>query len=184
MQHLILVGTPNAGSPWPTVQDWAFATLALGLNGLAAVSWPVKAIGSLVSATEAIDVSLDQMNPRSEFLATLASSPDPRVPYTIIAGNTSVIAAAQTTDEGRGRLARLWDRIKKTNWVHAGANLVFFSQPNDIAVSVQSIRSVPGDRTPKPVTVEVPCDHVSYFSTQDGLQALADAAAAVAAGTA
>lgn len=184
VQHLVLVGTPNAGSPWPTVQDWAFASLALALNGLSAVAWPVKALGSLVGATEAVDVSLDQMNPGSAFLASLASSPDPGVPYTILAGNTSIIATAQTPEPGadKGRLARLWDKIKKTNWVHTGADLAFFNQPNDIAVSVQSIRSVPDDRNPKPVKVEVASDHVSYFSTQAGLQALADAVAAVAAG--
>lgn len=179
VQQLVLVGTPSGGSPWPTVQDWAFAGLTLALNGLTAVAWPVKAIGSLVSATESIDVSLDEMNPKSEFLATLAGSADPGVPYTVLAGNTSVIAAAKQNDPGQSqsRLARLWDKIKKTNWVHAGADLAFFNQPNDIAVSVTSIRNVPDSRTPKPVKVEVPCDHVSYFSTQEGLQALAGALA-------
>jgi pimeloyl-ACP methyl ester carboxylesterase len=184
VQQLVLVGTPSAGSPWPTVQDWAFASLALVLNGLTTVAWPVKAIGSLVSATESIDVSLDQMNPRSPFLATLAGSPDPGIPYTVLAGNTSVIPAAKASDPGKSknRLARLWDKIKKTNWTHAGANLAFFNQPNDIAVSVVSIRSVPDSRSPKPVKVEVACDHVSYFSTQVGLQALADALATTTVG--
>jgi pimeloyl-ACP methyl ester carboxylesterase len=184
VQQLVLVGTPNAGSPWPTVQDWALATLAIGLNSLSTVTWPVKALASLVSATEAIDVSLDQMNPKSEFLASLASSPDPGVSYTLIAGNTSVIPAAQApeTGEGESRLARLWAKIQRRNWVHTGANLAFFNQPNDMAVSVESMRSVPDNRTPKPVKVEVACDHVTYFSSQAGLDALADAAAAVAAG--
>jgi len=184
VQQLVLVGTPSGGSPWPTVQDWAFAGLALALNGLTAVAWPVKAIGSLVSATESIDVSLDEMNPKSEFLAALAGSADPGVPYSVLAGNTSVIAAAKQNDPGQSqsRLARLWGKIKKTNWVHAGADLAFFNQPNDIAVSVTSIRNVPDSRTPKPVKVEVPCDHVSYFSTQGGLQALADALATAAVG--
>ena len=181
VQRLVLAGTPSAGSPWPTVQDWAFATLAVGLNGLAAVTWPVKALGNLVSATEAVDFALDQMHPKSEFLKSLAASPDPKLPYTILAGNTSIIPAMQVADPGqsKSRLARLWAKIKRRNWVHTGASLAFFNQPNDIAVSVKSIRSVPDNRTPSPVKVEVPCDHVSYFSTQAGLDALADTLATV-----
>ena len=177
VEKLVLAGTPSAGSPWPTVQDWAFATLAVGLNGMAAVTWPVKALGSLVSATEAIDVALDQMRPKSDFLTSLAASPDPHLPYTVIAGNTSIIPAARMAeaDGGKSRLARLWAKIKRRNWLHTGANLLFFSQPNDIAVSVTSIRSVPDRRTPSPVKVEIACDHLTYFSTQAGLEALADA---------
>lgn len=180
VQRLILVGTPSAGSPWPTVQDWAFAGLGLALNGLTAVAWPAKALATLVSATEAIDVSLDQMNPKSSFLASLNNSADPGVPYTIVAGNTSIIATAFENDPGKAksRLARLWAKIKRTNWLHTGAGLAFFNQPNDIAVSVQSIRNVPDSRTPRPAKVEVPCDHITYFSTQVGLEALADAVAA------
>jgi len=79
-------------------------------------------------------------------------------------------------------LARLWAKIRKTNWLHAGADLAFFNQPNDMAVSVASIRSVPDERTPRPVKVEVASDHVSYFSVEAGLQALADALAARPAG--
>jgi pimeloyl-ACP methyl ester carboxylesterase len=184
VESLVLVGTPSAGSPWPTVQDWAFAMLAIGLNGLSTVAWPVKVIGALVSATEAIDVSLDQMRPNSDFLKTLASSVDPGVPYTILAGDTSIIPSAQTpaAGENESRLARLWAKIRKTNWLHAGADLAFFNQPNDMAVSVASIRSVPDERTPRPVKVEVASDHVSYFSVEAGLQALADALAARPAG--
>jgi hypothetical protein len=34
---------------------------------------------------------------------------------------------------------------------------------------------VPDNRQPAPVEVEVACDHVSYFSTEAGLRALAEA---------
>jgi hypothetical protein len=140
------------------------------------VAWPAKVLGSLVSAVEVIDVSLDQMQPGSEFLASLTSSADPGIPYVIIAGNTSIIPAALVAGEPQSRLAHLWERITRANWRHTGANLAFFNQPNDIAVSVQSIRSVPA-RMPEVIKVETPCDHLSYFSTTEGLQALADAVA-------
>ncbi|MHC5720021.1 MAG: esterase/lipase family protein, partial [Nostoc sp.] len=32
VQHLVMLGTPNAGSPWPQIQDWAFTALGIGLN--------------------------------------------------------------------------------------------------------------------------------------------------------
>ena len=94
VQHLVMLGTPNAGSPWPTIQDWAIAAIGLGLNGLTTIAWPAKVLGSLVAAVETIDDALDQMEPGSDFLRGLASSPDPGIPYTVLAGNTSVIPAA------------------------------------------------------------------------------------------
>ncbi|MFM6282490.1 MAG: esterase/lipase family protein, partial [Dolichospermum sp.] len=94
VQHLVMLGTPNAGSPWPTVQDIATVALGIGLNSLSTVAWPVKVLGGLVSGLEAVDVTLDQMKPSSPFLRTLAASPDPGIPYSVIAGNTSIMRAA------------------------------------------------------------------------------------------
>jgi hypothetical protein len=77
VQHLIMLGTPNAGSPWSTVQE------------LATTCWPAAVLGGLVTALERVDVTLDQMRPGAKFLQLLAASPDPGIPYTLIAGNTS-----------------------------------------------------------------------------------------------
>jgi len=181
VQHLVMLGTPNAGSPWSTVQDWATVALGIGLNGFAAVAWPVKALGSLVSALETVDVSLDQMQPDSEFLQTLASSADPGVAYTIIAGNTSLVAAALKAADAdveksveKSTFARLWAKIQPKQWLHTATGLAFFGADNDMAASVESIHAVPDDRSPKPVKIQpVACDHVTYFSTAAGLQALA-----------
>ena len=145
VQHLVLLGTPNAGSPWPTVQDWATAALGIGLNALSSMAWPVHVLGLLVAATEKVDVSLDQMRPDSDFLKTLAASADPGIPYTIIAGNTSIIPAALQPEPGKPTTVfdRLWARIKPRNWLHTLTAPLFFGQPNDIAVSVASITGVP-----------------------------------------
>jgi hypothetical protein len=59
VQHLTTLGTPHAGSPWPTIENWATAALAIGLNGLSQVAWPLKLIGDLAGAIETVDVSLD-----------------------------------------------------------------------------------------------------------------------------
>jgi len=172
-QHLVMLGTPNGGSPWPTVEDWAISVLSLGLNGLTAVGWPAKVLGSLVSAVEKIDVALDQMHPSSSFLKDLHESPDPKIPYTIIAGNTSLITPASVEKDNVYR--SLLDRLKSLNLLHFATAPLFFGEPNDIAVSVNNIRRQPDARQFSPSIYEVPCDHLTYFSSEAGLRALAAA---------
>ncbi len=166
VRHLVMLGTPNCGSPWPTVQAWATTALTIGLNSLSTVAWPVKMLGTLLAAIETIDVALDQMQPGSNFLNLLASSQDPGIPYSIIAGNTSIMPRV----------------VESTNWQqfirklrNAVVALPFFSQPNDIAVSVHSITDVSEGRTPQPKTQVVPCDHLTYFTHPVGLAALSAA---------
>jgi pimeloyl-ACP methyl ester carboxylesterase len=175
VQHLVLMGTPNAGSPWPTVQDWATTAIGIGLNALSSVAWPVKVLGSLVSALETVDVALDQMKPGSVFLQSLASSPDPGMPYTIIAGSTSIMPTALKKDQDKpdSLFERLWARIKPRGWLHTVTALAFFGQPNDIAVSVESIQHMPANRTQQLIVgAPVACDHITYFNSEAGLQAL------------
>lgn len=87
VRHLIMLGTLNNGSPWSKVEDWAVTMLGAGLNDLTAITWSIpilgmltKAIAVTTSALEVIDVSLDQMQPGSEFLNNLAASADPGIP--------------------------------------------------------------------------------------------------------
>ncbi|MCV4784513.1 hypothetical protein OFM36_34265, partial [Escherichia coli] len=72
------------------MQQFASTALALGMNGAAALAWPLRLVGGLLGAVEAVDNSLDEMQPGSEFLKTLGHSPDPALPYTVIAGTASV----------------------------------------------------------------------------------------------
>ncbi|WP_036487475.1 caspase family protein [Myxosarcina sp. GI1] len=177
-QHLIMLGTPNAGTPWSTVEDWAITMLGIGLNSLSTVSWSVpvlgmlmKAIGTAASTLEVIDVSLDQMKPGSQFLSNLASSPDPGTPYSIVAGNTSIIPAALESQRNKPSLIkRLTQKLSDR-----AISLAFFGQPNDIAVEVDSIKSVESNRIYPPQIQEVACDHMVYFCHPEGLKGLADA---------
>ncbi len=172
VQHLVMLGTPNGGSPWANIQDWATLALGIALNSIAAVAWPVQVLGALVSVLEAVDVSLDQMKPGSGLLKNLASSPDPHVPYTLIAGQTSIIPAALEGGEA-GLLARLWSKLNPQRRLYDAAGLAFFGRPNDIAASVESIYAVPANRDPQPVHhPPVACDHLTYFSSEVGLTAL------------
>ncbi len=177
-QHLIMLGTPNAGSPWSTVEDWAVTMLGIGLNGLSTVSWSVPVLGMLMrviatsaSALEIIDVALDQMKPGSKFLKNLAISRDPKIPYSIVAGNTSIIPAAL---ESQGNKPSLIDRLTQKLFNRV-VSFAFFGQPNDIAVKVDSIKSVNSERTYPPQIQEVACDHMVYFYHPEGLQGLSQA---------
>ena len=177
-QHLIMLGTPNEGTPWSTVEDWAITMLGIGLNSLSTVSWSVPVIGMLMnvvgtaaSAIEIIDVSLDQMKPGSEFLNNLASSPDPGIPYSIVAGNTSIVPAASETQGDKPSLIKRLTQ-KLSNRV---ISLAFFNQPNDIAVKLDSIKGVASDRTYPPQIQEVACDHMVYFYHPEGLRGLSQA---------
>ncbi len=173
VQHLVMLGTPNAGSPWSTLEDFATTAIALGLNAFTAAAWPARILGGLVGAIEYVDVTLDQMRPGSPFLASLAAGEDPRIPYTILAGNTSTILHGVGEDDAQASaLRRLLDRLAPSRVMHGVAGLAFFNRPNDIAVSVESIGAIPGGRAIAPVIREVASDHLSYFTTPSVLDAL------------
>ena len=177
VQHLIMLGTPNAGSPWPVVEDWVKLTLGIALNGLSLIAWPASVLAGLMGALEKnIRVALAEMNPASDFLNSLAASDDPGIPYSILAGNTSIItsiipaALDQQPDKKSSVLERLQQKLFKKV-----VALPFSGVPNDIAVTVDSIKSIPAGRSLPPNIQEVACDHLSYFISepnQVGLEAL------------
>jgi len=176
VNHLILVGTPNAGSPWSSVQDWATMAVGVALNGLSVVPWAAPVLGGLVSLVEQVDVALDQMNPASAFMKELTKSPDPSIPYTILAGNTSIRAAVIEPADGKSSLfERLLKKLTLKQHFYDALTSGLFRAPNDIAVSVKSIKAVDANRSPAPVFEEVACDHITYFHTEVGLEALAGA---------
>ncbi len=166
VNHLIMLGTPNAGSPWSTVEEWAIMFVTFGLNSLPSFAFPAKMLSNLLGIIEKIDISLDQMQPGSDFLKSLATSPDPGIPYSIIAGNNSMESITNDTN----KLQQLMQRMRNKS-----IDLAFFGQPNDIAVTVTSITSVNSARVPQPQIHGVSCDHMSYFSDPEGLTALATA---------
>ncbi|MFP4120706.1 MAG: caspase family protein [Coleofasciculus sp.] len=169
VQHLIMLGTPNAGSPWATVKEWATMVMAVGINSLSQTPLPVKALGSLSEAMmNTVEVALDQMQPNSQFIQALATSNDPGIPYSIIAGNTSISPAALQED---GEKATLLKRLMKKLFDKAVA-LPFLGEPNDIAVTVHSIKSLPDGWSVSPFIQEVACDHLTYFNHPEGLKAL------------
>ncbi|MGD9031006.1 MAG: alpha/beta hydrolase, partial [Anaerolineae bacterium] len=182
VQKTVLVGPPNAGTPWATLEDWAIVGLGAAINGLAAIIWPPAAIpafvgmiSSLVAAVEKVDTTLDQLKPGSTFYKTLNASDDPQVPYVVIAGNTARIAPAGPSAEAHERalLEKLVQRLASNETRKAIGDLVFFGKPNDTRISVESMISLPAGRKPAASVQEIACDHASYFFTAVGLQAIA-----------
>lgn len=169
VQRLVTLGSPHAGTPWSTIQEWATLAIAFALNSMTTLTWPLSILSLLLGWLEKNDVSLDQIKPGSDFLQNLNTSEDPHLPYCLIAGNTS-LASEALAGEAKSRFARLAKRLG-----YGAATLAFFGQPNDIAVSVYSASAVPRGREPQPQRIEIPCDHVQFFNCETGLQALASA---------
>jgi pimeloyl-ACP methyl ester carboxylesterase len=178
VQHLVMLGTPNGGSPWPAVQDWVFTALGLGLNQLSAIIWPTRVVAELLKFLEANDYSLEQMQPDSPILKELAENPDPHVPYTIVAGDRSIVPAATTLQPDKQSIP-LQRLVKKLfgSAVDRVVDLTFFGQPNDIAITLTSIKNISSNRSPQPriLLPDAACDHLTYFDTQAGLDALSKA---------
>ena len=165
VSHLIMLGTPNAGSPWPQVQAGITAAVSFALNGLSVVAAPLKLLQGFLQQVETIDVSLDQMQPGSDFLREIAQAKDPQIPYTLVVGNTSLMPDDATATLKQKLLRRLGKVVE----------IPFFHQPNDIAVLVESITAIPVGRSPAPKQLPTACNHLEYFVHPAGLASLSAA---------
>ena len=178
VRRLIMLGTPNNGSPLPSVLDWTKMGLTFAINQFAFGSIPVlnvlaeslKKIKSVTGGIGLGDQVMGSMKPGSEFLESLEQSDDPKVPYRIISGNTSLIQKTDATREKKIR--KILNKLGIPNNLHYGILNLLFREENDIAVSVSSINHVPGNRHPAPVSREVACHHLNYFSSEEGLEAI------------
>jgi pimeloyl-ACP methyl ester carboxylesterase len=174
-RRLIMLGTPNGGSPWPAVFDWATIALGLALNNLTTIAWPATAVGALLDQMENPTVALNEMLSSSKVLAELKASADPGIPYIMLAGNTSIIPAATAAPDAAkpSVLSRLLARLTSPTFLHDVANPFFHDQANDVAVSVTSMKNIADGRAPAYNVRPVACDHLSYFNDPAGLKALA-----------
>ncbi len=173
VRRLVMLGTPNGGSPWPGVVDWATTALTVGLNELSKVAWPAFVLSGLVQATHWARVTLEQMEPTSAFLKSLQAGPGPKIPYTLIAGNTSRIRAGASEENRRSQLRRLLARLWSDRTKYELADLFFGGSNNDIAVSLESMQQAPASHDPAWHVHEVACDHLNYFQNEASLQILA-----------
>ncbi len=165
VDHLVMCGTPNGGSPFGKI-DTA-RKIFKGLTTLAMSTFPIFApaggfILSLLFRSSKITHTLEQMNPSSNFMRTLETANDPEVPYTILAGNISQF------DDPDGAVGKLINKVGRSN----ATNALFGTKEHDIAVSLDSIKDVPAPRKPKPAKHDLECHHLNYFNSTAGLKAL------------
>ncbi len=168
VNHLVMCGTPNHGSPFGKVANarkiaGSLATLAI--NYIPAVAPFAYGILVALNRSRRITPTLEEMKSTSKFLSTLNSSPDPHIPYSIVAGNV------ERFRETSGRfLPELIDKIGKS----ALFDLMFSHAPHDLAVEADSIKAVNSGRQPPPLTIDVACHHLNYFLSDSGHKGLAD----------
>jgi len=169
VQHLMMLGTPNNGSPWPKMKDWAAWAVTIGLSKITLVGWPLLALNYLMEGTKkaaSLDKVTDDMKPGSELIQSLDGSNDPGVPYTIIAGNTSILLKTQT--DGEGKVKKILTNLGIDKAHYQLLTQFLFREENDIAASKSSMTNVSANRNPIPKLVIAPCDHISYFTTDAG----------------
>jgi len=166
VDHLVMCGTPNNGSPFGKV-DSARKILNV-LTGLAVNYFPPfipfsSAVLLLLNRSKKITPTLKQMNPESDFIKTLNASEDPGIRYTILAGDVDEYKEPS-------------DQFSAKMLAKAGQSFIFealFSRKaNDIAVSVESILGVESTRTIAPTRKNVACHHLNYFVSEAGQKAL------------
>jgi pimeloyl-ACP methyl ester carboxylesterase len=162
IDRVILCGTPNEGTPLADVRDAVEVLLTLALNGVSFLKPWLFAINVLGKLGNEVSVSFRQMDMVTGIYTQLNDKTDPRIPYTIIAGDIRQIGLNLTNE--MTLLQKLFTRLGRA----AKYELVdkfLFKASNDIAVGTKSIVSIPGSEhwSKPPVTFTVACDHLNYF---------------------
>ncbi|MEO5647520.1 MAG: hypothetical protein ABIQ56_04100, partial [Chitinophagaceae bacterium] len=168
VKRLFLVGTPNNGSAFGklvTMRNWATGVLTLACNYgkqfLGVFGFFLDGVNKVLIATVPITNTLEQMGTGSDFLKDLNEDRGPvQTKYFILAGNTSQYLL---NDDAAGK--GLMEKIKL-----AIGKLAYWDVDNDIAVSVSSIKKIPGERAEK--VVEMGCHHLNYFDYNPSIKTL------------
>ena len=167
ISRLFLVGVPNNGSNFGnlvTIRNWVTGVLTLvcnyGKSFLGQFGPFLSAANSVLKATGPVTNTLAQMKRDSDFLKYLnkANGKMVNTKYFVLAGNTANYNLKDETT-----LKKTMEKIKV-----AIGKLAYWSEENDIAVSVKSIKTI---RTVIKET-EVGCHHMNYFEYKESLAAL------------
>jgi pimeloyl-ACP methyl ester carboxylesterase len=166
VDHLVMCGTPNHGSPFGKI-DAARKILkvltGVSMNYVPALIPFSSPVLLLLNRSKKLTPTLEQMNPESDFIKTLNKSDDPGIPYTILAGD--VDAYKEPSDQFFAKML-----------AKAGQSFIFETlfarQANDIAVGVESILGIEGRRSIAPIRRNVACHHLNYFVSESGQKAL------------
>lgn len=163
VKHLIMAGTPNAGSniaKITTYRDYLITLLTLALNS----PWSIPAAATLLAITKNTKIltfTLAQMKPGEDnhFLQNFMQTSDPKIKYSVVAGDLGRYLAKYESKK------TLMDRFYALE-----ATIVFGkNEPNDIAVSAKSIKTIPENRKPAPKCIDVSAHHLNYFEESESV---------------
>ena len=163
VDHLMMCGTPNGGSPLGRIDSARQLLMMLATVSAYALPQFCGPAIMLLTRSKKLTPTLEQMAPRSSFMAELNASPAPTTRYSILAGD---IDKYQDADD------EFFDELL----VKAGRgplfDALFSSGPNDIAVGVPSIFGEAVPAVASATHANVACHHLNYFTTAVGRDAL------------
>ena len=164
VDRLLMAGTPNAGSAIAQLtkyRDYAKILLGFALN----FGWGFPAaatIFGILDRSSAVTATLEQMDVKNNsFLEKLNQSADPGIPYGIVAGNLGQFL--ERKPDARSLLDKLY---------RLGGKVFYGQEPNDLAVSMDSIKAVPAGRQPATQVRDLAAHHLNYFSEPVSVEAL------------
>ncbi|MGB5686009.1 MAG: caspase family protein [Candidatus Electrothrix sp.] len=166
VDHLVMCGTPNVGSPFGKVDSARKLTGVLttwAMNFFVPFAPFGAGLLTVLGRSKKVTPTLEQMSPESEFIQRLNSGGDPGVPYTVLAGDVR-----RYDTQNDGLMAKLIAKVGKGRLFEA----MYDDAGHDIAVALDSIQGVTDARQPVPVKEVVDCHHMNYFVSEAGLRAL------------
>jgi hypothetical protein len=184
INQVVLLGVPNQGCPWASLQDkghdmaknWAYGSLTLILNNLTAIPVGGHIVSALMKLIEAADNTLEQLHPESELIAALAKSESLNTAYISIIGSTEnlmVDMSSSSKNQWAKMMFFVMHRFKLAAFDLLTEKL--FKQSNDFAFSDESMRALPEGLIEKMRFANVDCDHFSYCNSLDSVQQIKQA---------
>ena len=162
VNHLVMCGTPNNGSPFGhvgAVRNILRALTTVALNFFPATAPFGSAILFVLNRSKKLTSTLEQMSPASDFIAQLNSGVDPSISYTVLAGDIDSF-----DEESRRPFHKLLAKMGK----EVVLETLFGTEHHDIAARVDSIHGIAHASK-----IPVACHHLNYFASEAGLRALA-----------
>ncbi len=153
VKHLVMAGTPNSGSALAkitTYRDYAIPVLTLLVN----LPWGLPAAATVLGVlqkSKTVTHTLAQMGEDSDFIRNLNKGDLHGVRCSVLAGHLDKFLAHNADKK------KLMDRV-----FGLGGKLFYGDKPNDLAVSVGSIKSLPKWK-PAVKSTDVDCHHLCYF---------------------
>lgn len=172
---LIMLGTPNGGTPIYNIKKILFFTVTIAKNFKDYIKG-YERLETLISFLPTINItigdSFDELSKNSKAMQYLSNGVDPNIPYYLIAGDTTGLHIEDSQEASK--LRRLIDQLIKQSWlgITEGMTDYIFNESNDLLVSHSSMQQLPAGRKHEAVMYLVDSDHLSYFSNRQVIKTL------------